>query len=107
MPSPIPGTVVQAETPSWAALEAAVGLVLAPGFMWMFEIRLADGTRVDAYKHVVSRRYLHLGKDALALTCHGEAGYIRVDLERSVAEVLRGTDAFGQRSTSAGRRRAA
>ncbi len=107
MPKPIPGTVVQAETPSWAALEAAVGVVLAPGFMWMFEIRLADGTRVDAYKHVASRRYLYLGEDARALTYRGECGYVRTDLEQAVAEVLRGTDVCGQRSTSAGRRRAA
>lgn len=107
MPSPIPGTVVQAETPSWAALEAAVGAVLAPGFMWMFEIRLADGTRVDAYKHVASRRYLYLGEDVRALIYRGESGYVQADLERAVAEVLRGTDLCGQFSMPALPRRAA
>lgn len=96
MPSPIPGTVVQAETPSWAALEAAVGVVVAPGFMWMFEIRLADGTRVDAYKHVASRRYLHLTEDARALIYRGECGYVQTHLGQAVAEMLRGTAVSGQ-----------
>ncbi len=107
MPKPISGTVVQVETPSWTALETAVGMVLAPGFMWMFEISLADGTRVDAYKHVESRSYLHLGDDGRAFTYRGERGYLPIELERSVAAVLRGTRLFGQRTAPTVPRRAA
>ena len=59
-PHPIIGELVQFEEPHWPSLERLVGLELASGFMWMSELRLDDGTRVDAYKHINTRRYLHL-----------------------------------------------
>lgn len=34
--------------------------------MWMFEVVLADGLIVQAYKHVETRGYLHLGSDGRA-----------------------------------------
>jgi len=53
------GRVVNYERPVWEPLMA-----LAPehvgDFMWMHEVELEDGTRLHAYKHVETRRYLHL-----------------------------------------------
>ena len=31
--------------------------------MWMFEVVLSDGTRLQAYKHVDTRRYVHVAPD--------------------------------------------
>jgi hypothetical protein len=39
--------------------------------MWMFEVRLSDGTPLHAYKHIDTRRYLHLASDGrLSSTSH-------------------------------------
>ncbi|MGI8731252.1 MAG: hypothetical protein ACR2LK_14960 [Solirubrobacteraceae bacterium] len=57
---PIAGTLRQYDVPNWRPLVDLVGTVLADWFMWMCEIELADGSRVQAYKHISTRRYLHL-----------------------------------------------
>ena len=59
----IVGELGQGDRPNWEPLEAMVGEVLAGEFMWMFQVDLADGTTVHAYKHICTRRYLHLGED--------------------------------------------
>ena len=59
----IRGEMGQGERPNWQPLEAMVGDVLAGEFMWMFQVDLADGTAVHAYKHICTRRYLHLAED--------------------------------------------
>ena len=33
--------------------------------MWMFEVELENGTRVQAYKHIHTRRYAHLDQDGV------------------------------------------
>ena len=46
-----------------AELAAAVDVVgeeLAGEFMWMFEVQLDSDVRLDAYKHIDTRRYVHL-----------------------------------------------
>ena len=80
----IKGAVVQAEDPSWSSLEAVLGTELARWFMWMYELRLEDGTRVDAYKHVVTRRYLHLSGTGSALRYGVEGHYLGVDLASAI-----------------------
>ena len=57
------GEMMQGETPEWQPLLDAVGEELTGDFMWMFEVRLLDGTPLQAYKHIDSRRYLHLAPD--------------------------------------------
>lgn len=34
--------------------------------MWMFEVELTDGTALQAYKHIDTRRYVHLAPDGAA-----------------------------------------
>lgn len=58
----IPGTIYQWELPEWQPLMELVG-DLASGFMWMGELRLDDGTRLHAYKHRETRRYVHASAD--------------------------------------------
>ena len=44
--------------PDWKPLETLLPLRLCGPFMWMHEVELEDGTRVQAYKHSTTRRYL-------------------------------------------------
>lgn len=66
------------DTSSWKPL-----LALAPGhiddFMWMFEVECDDSTRIHAYKHWVTRRYLHLSIDGRAFVYVPDALYRQID----------------------------
>jgi hypothetical protein len=83
--------------PNWAPL-----LALAPGevgdFMWMFAVELESGLRLHAYKHIETRRYLHLDEEGRAfayiwpeeISDKDEPGsYREVDSQRVLREVLR------------------
>ena len=80
----IRGDVVQADTPDWKPL-LDVAAELVDDFMWMYEIRLQDGRRVHAYKHIDTRGYAHLGGTGEAFRYAGGSSYEPVDL----AELLR------------------
>jgi hypothetical protein len=57
------GRTTQGEEPDWGPLLDAVGRYVVSDFMWMFEVELSDGTRLQAYKHIDTRRYVHLAAD--------------------------------------------
>jgi hypothetical protein len=75
----IAGELGQGDHPSWEPLEAMVGEVLAAEFMWMFQVDLADGTVVQAYKHIFTRRYLHLAQDGRTFAFTSSNRYRVVD----------------------------
>ena len=50
----------------WEPLIEAVGERLVGTFMWMYEEEMADGTILHVYKHVHTRRYMHLSTDGRA-----------------------------------------
>jgi hypothetical protein len=77
----ITGEMVQGEQPDWDPLTHA----LLGWFMWMFEVELADGRKLHAYKHIVTRDYLHLTHDGRAFVFRPEHSYVEVDLEDAVA----------------------
>ena len=54
------GWVRQHDQPEWRPLLAVVGRELVGWFMWMWEVELADGGRLHAYKHSGTRRYLYV-----------------------------------------------
>lgn len=55
----------QYDKPEWEPLlELAAEHI--DDFMWMFEVELESGLRLHAYKHVETRRYLHLDKEGRA-----------------------------------------
>lgn len=64
-PNLIPGSIAQWRRPEWRPLLEMTG-DLAKWFMWMGEVELDDGSSVHAYKHRMTRRYLHLGPDGEA-----------------------------------------
>jgi hypothetical protein len=68
------------EIPDWGPLVLAIGCRAAGDFMWMYELAMADGLRIQAYKHVETRRYLFLDRFGGAFTYVGEAAYERVPM---------------------------
>lgn len=69
---PRKGQVLQFERPVWEPLIELVA-ERVDEFMWMHEVELEDGTRLHAYKHRETRRYLHLdhGGRAFVFIWHG------------------------------------
>ena len=71
----LPGTIRQGERPVWQPLLDLVGEDLTGWFMWMYEVELADHAPLHAYKHVSTRRYLHLTEDGRTFAYRSEARY--------------------------------
>ena len=55
----ISSTSFDHDEPDWKPLEDLLGVDLVGAFMWMFELDLADGTSVHAYKHIATRAYIY------------------------------------------------
>lgn len=75
----IAGELGQGDRPNWGPLEAMVGEELAGEFMWMFQVDLADGAAAHAYKHIFTRRYLHIGEDGRTFAFTRSGRYRTVD----------------------------
>ena len=78
------GTAVQWTKPDWKPLLDTVGEEVTGDFMWMCELELSTRTRIHAYKHVDTRRYVHLDHKGRAYT-YGYRDRYRV---RPAADVL-------------------
>jgi hypothetical protein len=70
------GEVAQFETPEWDPLVDAVGERVTRDFMWMHEVVLSDGKSLHAYKHIDTRRYVHLAADGSAWCHEPSGGYV-------------------------------
>jgi hypothetical protein len=77
----VTGELAQYEVPEWEPLRAVAGDEVIGNFMWMHEVRLRDGSPVHAYKHIDSRRYVHLGLDGQGYA-YVEERYRRVEARR-------------------------
>lgn len=67
------GAELMPAEPNWAPLERAVVHWLAGSFMAMHEVELKNGVRLCCYKHIDTRRSLHLDEDLNAyLYCFDE-----------------------------------
>jgi hypothetical protein len=75
------------DEPTW---EPLLNLLRAyvDDFMWMFEVELEDGTRLHAYKHRETRRYLHLSEDDRVFFYEEPDFYCEIDARRMVDLVL-------------------
>lgn len=56
----IRGKLVQYEEPTWEPLLNLLGVERVGEFTWMHEVALDTGERLHAYKHIDTRRYIHL-----------------------------------------------
>jgi hypothetical protein len=78
------GEVTNYEVPDWAPLEGALDQALVGWFMWMHEVRLADGTTLHAYKHQATRRYLYLGVSGGASYYDEDGMYVPLPVWRAI-----------------------
>jgi hypothetical protein len=77
-PSDKAGDIEQSERPDWYPLLELVGEEVTADFMWMYEVRLKPRGRLQAYKHIDTRRYLHLDRQGKAYDFRGPNRYRRV-----------------------------
>jgi hypothetical protein len=84
----LPGTITQGERPVWQPLLDLVGEDLTGWFMWMYEVELADRTPLHAYKHVATRRYLHLSEDGRTFAYRSEARYREIAPRAALREAF-------------------
>jgi hypothetical protein len=85
---PRKGELVQYETPNWDPLMNAVGHRVIGDFMWMHEVKLTDGRAVHAYKHVDTRRYIHLDEEGNAFVYTESGRYKPMPPARVLASVF-------------------
>jgi hypothetical protein len=78
----------QFDEPVWEPLLAAVGERLTGGFMWMGELTLHNGRALHAYKHIWTRRYLHLTEDGSAFDYAPCGMYVRTRLDWAIEQAL-------------------
>lgn len=87
---PIAGEIVMRfDHPVWEPLLYLLGEDLTGGFMWMGEIRLADGTALHAYKHRDTRRYIHLTADGRAFYNTERGTYKQIEIIEALQAAMR------------------
>jgi hypothetical protein len=84
----IRGALGQFERPIWEPLLELVGEELTGDFMWMNEIDLEPRGHLQAYKHIDTRRYLHLDGRGNAYEFLGPGHYRRVPVLDALVSVF-------------------
>jgi hypothetical protein len=79
----------------WEPLERVAGMELADAFMWMYEIDVAGGGHIQAYKHIDTRRYLHLDAEGHAYEYIAEQRYRPLPLWYALHLVLHPWERLG------------
>jgi hypothetical protein len=69
-------------------LVEVIGEDLAGSFMWMYEVRLAGGRPLQAYKHLDTRRYVFLDPACTAFAYVGRERYGPVGLADALEAAL-------------------
>jgi hypothetical protein len=86
------------EEPDWGPLLDVVGEDLVGWFMWMFAARTRSGRTLQAYKHIGSRRYLHLDSAGAAYAYLTSGRYRPIDLADALEVVIRAVVVTGRRA---------
>jgi hypothetical protein len=82
------GAVTSWDEPVWEPLLTLIGNVYVEDFMWMHAVSLKDGTRIHAYKHCITRRYLHLSDDGRTFVYEQPEFYREVETRELVERVM-------------------
>jgi hypothetical protein len=85
----VTGRAVQGARPDWRPLARIMGEDLLSTFMWMYEVETAHSRRLHVYKHIETRRSLHLDRHGNAYAYLGDDRYSRVALSAVLEEILR------------------
>ena len=84
----LPGTMRQGDRPVWQPLLDLIGEDLTGWFMWMYEVELADQAPLHAYKHIATRRYLHLTEDGRTFAYVPEGNYAEIAPRAALREAF-------------------
>ena len=84
----ITGRMSQGDRPDWRPLTRVMDEELVGTFMWMYEVETSTSLRIQAYKHIFTRRYVHLDQDGRAWAWVGGDRYRRVPLAPLLEEAL-------------------
>lgn len=76
------------EKPDWRPLQKVLSDEQVSEFMWMYDMWTPAGERMQAYKHIDTRRYLHLDEYGNAFVYVDEATYRRLPLADLLERVL-------------------
>jgi hypothetical protein len=87
-PTVFDGDAIQGDDPDWGPLLAALGEELVGDFMWMYGVELENGTEVQAYKHIDTRRYVHLDASGTAYAYESPGRYRVVPVADALTEVF-------------------
>lgn len=82
------GQVTQYEEPHWDPLLKLLAEYLVVDFMWMHEVTLKDGTRIQAYKNRETKRYIHLSTDGRVFQYCGDEYYREVEISVHMMEMV-------------------
>lgn len=82
------GKSYRCDRPEWGPLVDLLGVELAGDFMWMFEVELEDGPRLQAFKHFYTRGYVHLARDGTAFVYEAPDSYRRYPAADVLAAVF-------------------
>lgn len=74
------GKCINWSNPNWEPI-LRLARIYVDEFMWMEEIELRGGTRLQAYKHYWTRQYLHLDDEENAFVYRGDDLYRKVPEE--------------------------
>jgi hypothetical protein len=86
----IAGEMTDCMEPEWAPLVNLIGLELVEWFMWMFAVALEDGSTLQAYKHVTTRRYFHLAEDGRAFAYTARGSYREINRHDAICGAFSG-----------------
>jgi hypothetical protein len=100
---PLRGRAGQGNEPRWGPLGSLVGYALVGWFMWMFEVELDDGSRLDAYKHVTTRCYLHVCEDGRVFGYMTGGCYRQLDVATALEAVFASWECASPARTSSRR----
>jgi hypothetical protein len=70
--------------PNWAPLEAVLPFAELENFMYM-----GNAGEIELYKHIFTRRYLNIARDAQAFYQYLDGGYVEITREVALDYVRR------------------
>jgi hypothetical protein len=86
----ISGTRTGRSRPDWTPAIELVGAQLADWLVWLFEVELEDGCRLDVYEHGMTRGRLCLAEDGRAFAYLGDSNYRELPLADALREAFSG-----------------
>ena len=75
------------DQPDWEPLEHHVPATMWGEFMWMYRVR-PEGKGIEAYKHTLTRQYLHLDHNNRAWQWNPDGTWTQIPVTEALADTL-------------------